>query len=268
MTDKITASGLNDLVAAYYENIQNAIVARCEYEYFFELPNGNTERSMGWKQSMQKLAEKGNTSTTLTLPLNNEIIVDGNKIPPVTLNQISAQEVFDIVSAWWPLEETDENGEVVKSGFTLTLKGSSDRYEHSIWFTVNWGEAEETDKSVSKELTDAINTYNNNVKNIYFNSFNDKYGDKDSIVGVYWLPTLLWVAENEGKNYSTLSYDIDHSILNENMVEPGLETIKSLLVQWWKKKDEDFIISFDVDAYAEYDPERPYTLHFSVTWNK
>lgn len=150
MTDKITASSLNDLVAAYYDNIENAIIARCEYEYFFELPDGNTERSMGWKQSMQKLAEKGNTSTTLTLPLNNEIIVDGNKIPPVTLNQISAQEVFNIVSAWWPLEETDENGEMVKSGFTLALKGSSERYEHSIWFTVDWSEAKGEDKSLSK----------------------------------------------------------------------------------------------------------------------
>ena len=262
MAKQITAKYLQGLVEEYIENIANAIEARCKNEYDFTLEEGDTSRPMGWAQMITKQAQNGATQATCTLALNNTVKIinesgEEEEIPKITFNQKSAEEIFAIVKNWW-----NEN---VANDYIITLKGSSERYEHSIWFIVDWSEAKEEDKSLSKQLMDAIAEYHQDIKDIYFASFVNKYGTEENPSGAYWLPTLLNEAKN-GKNIASLSYDLNSSLeaLGEK-TQPEIETVKQLLIQWWKEKDSDFMISFDEVATTS---DRPELLHFSVTWNK
>ena len=58
---------------------------------------------------------------------------------------------------------------------------------------------------------DAIAEYHQDIKDIYFASFVNKYGTEENPSGAYWLPTLLNEAKN-GKNIASLSYDLNSSL--------------------------------------------------------
>lgn len=262
MAEQITAANLQDLVKEYIENITIAIEARCKNEYDFVLEEGDTSKPMGWAQMITKRAQNGGTQATCTLALNNTVKIinesgEEQEIPKITFNQTSPEEVFATIQNWWNTNVADD--------YIITFGGSSQRYEHSIWFTVDWSEAEGEDKSLSKQLMDAIAGYHQDIKDIYFASFVNIYGTEENPSGAYWLPTLLYEARN-GKNVVSLSYDLNSPIeALGGKAQPEVETVKQLLVQWWKEKDLDFILSFDQIATFS---DRPELLHFSVTWNK